>query len=231
MTTAAGPELVPVGDTTLIGTVVEFDDARGVGTVGCGDRSVPFHCTAVTDGSRRIEVGTVVAVRIRAARLGRIEARSVRPLPGVPNAVPGGSGDVDRPGAHSPRPIDDRTYGPVGPPAVVPSPSPPVAASEPVVEPAVGGDVEGGGSAPSWPADESPTPAVGTPAVPSGTGGPAPAAPSVTRPAAEGVDGADDDDESAPRPDFWSPFSRSPAGPPPTWSTPVTPKEPPTDPS
>ena len=100
-----GPDLIPVGGTTLIGTVLEFDDHRGVGLVGCGDRFVPFHCTAITDGSRHIEVGTVVAVRIGPARLGRFEARSVRPLPGVP--ATGGPGDDDRPGAPGAGPGDD----------------------------------------------------------------------------------------------------------------------------
>jgi len=110
--TSVTPELVPAGDATLLGTVVEFDDPRGVGTVDCGGRSVPFHCTAITDGSRHIEVGTVVAVRIRAARLGRLEARSVHPIPGVhaaaeEQAVPG----VDRPGAHSLRAHRDYASG------------------------------------------------------------------------------------------------------------------------
>ena len=40
------PAVPPVGVTTLIGTVLEFDDPRGVGTVGCGDRHVPFHQAA-----------------------------------------------------------------------------------------------------------------------------------------------------------------------------------------
>ncbi len=83
-------DLVPVGRAPLIGTVVSFDDSRGIGTIETGpDRTVPFHCSAITDGSRSIEVGTVVAVRIVAGRLGVLEARSVRPLPGV--VSPGGS--------------------------------------------------------------------------------------------------------------------------------------------
>ena len=83
-------DLVPVGRTPLIGTVVSFDDSRGIGTIETGpDRKVPFHCSAITDGSRTIEVGAVVAVRIVAGRLGVLEARSVRPLPGV--VSPGGS--------------------------------------------------------------------------------------------------------------------------------------------
>ena len=68
-----GPaDLIPVGRATLLGTVTAFDDARGVGEVRCADRSVPFHCTAITDGTRTIEIGTPVAVRIGPARLGRL---------------------------------------------------------------------------------------------------------------------------------------------------------------
>jgi len=240
--TPTSPELVPVGDTTLLGTVVAFDDPRGIGTVRCGDRSVPFHCTAVTDGSRHIDVGTLVAVRIRAARLGRLEARSVHPLPAADGA--GGEGTVaDRPGAHSPGARG--AYAPGGPPSVdepsvdepgrssgdepsadepddevvsTPSPVPPV---EPPSAPSA-----------SWPADESSTPVAGTPPVVAEPVAPAPRPGSgVGTGSGTGVDGADDGDRSAPRPNFWSPLSRAPAGPPPTWSTPVTPRVPPPDPS
>ncbi len=83
-------DLVPVGRAPLIGHVVSFDEVRGLGTVECGPgRTVPFHCAVITDGSRTIDVGAVVAVRIVAGRLGILEARSVRPLPGV--VSPGGS--------------------------------------------------------------------------------------------------------------------------------------------
>ncbi len=83
-------DLVPVGRAPLIGHVVSFDEARGLGTVEFGPgRRVPFHCSVITDGSRTIDAGAVVAVRIVAGRLGILEARSVRPLPGV--VTPGGS--------------------------------------------------------------------------------------------------------------------------------------------
>lgn len=80
-----GPvDLIPVGKAPLVGDVVEFDDPRGLGVVEYGPgRRVGFHCTAITDGSRTIAVGTVVAFVIAAGRLGRLEARYVRPLPGV----------------------------------------------------------------------------------------------------------------------------------------------------
>ena len=80
-----GPvDLIPVGRAPLVGDVVEFDDPRGLGVVEYGPgRRVGFHCTAITDGSRTIAVGTVVAFVVTAGRLGRLEARYVRPLPGV----------------------------------------------------------------------------------------------------------------------------------------------------
>ena len=50
-----------------------------------------FHCTAITDGSRRIEVGAVVAFVVAAGRLGRLEARLGPPAPrrGAPGLDPG----------------------------------------------------------------------------------------------------------------------------------------------
>lgn len=91
-------EREPVGGPPLVGDVVEFDDDVGVGVIELGPgRRVDFHCTAITDGSRRIEVGRVVAVVIRPGHLGRLEARSVRPLPGV--APPGSTLEVAVPGS------------------------------------------------------------------------------------------------------------------------------------
>ncbi len=88
MPTVAIP-LVPVGDRPLVGGVAEFDEARGLGVVEYGRSShLTFHCTAITDGTRRIAPGTVVAFVIGPGRRGQLEARSVRPLPGV---VPPGS--------------------------------------------------------------------------------------------------------------------------------------------
>jgi cold shock CspA family protein len=43
--------------------VVEFDAARGTGTVATDDgRELPFHSTRITDGTRAIEVGARVVV-------------------------------------------------------------------------------------------------------------------------------------------------------------------------
>ena len=62
------------------GVVVSFDDPRGLGVVR-SDAGVehPFHCTAIADGSRSIEVGTAVTYRVAPGRLGRWEASDMRP--------------------------------------------------------------------------------------------------------------------------------------------------------
>ena len=45
--------------------VVEFDAARGTGTVVTdGGRELPFHCTRITDGTRRVDAGARVVVDI-----------------------------------------------------------------------------------------------------------------------------------------------------------------------
>ena len=173
--TAPGPPepdyLEPVGSDPMIGAVAEFDAERGIGVVEYGvGRRVPFHCTAISDGSRRIEVGTVVAFAMAAGRLGRLEARAVRPLPGV---VPPGSSLV--------------------------------------AEPHRAGEHRGG------PLDVATEPAPST--APSDRAQPVPEAPESS-----GSPGSDPAPERAePRPDFFAPFRRPSAGPPPTWRTPVTP--------
>jgi len=62
----------------LEGTVTEFDDPRGLGTVTADDgRVLPFHCTAIADGTRTIEPGTRVTFTLRPGHLGRWEATGV----------------------------------------------------------------------------------------------------------------------------------------------------------
>lgn len=62
------------------GVVVSFDDPRGLGVVRSDDGvEYPFHCTAIADGSRVIEVDAVVTYRVSAGRLGRWEATDMRP--------------------------------------------------------------------------------------------------------------------------------------------------------
>jgi cold shock CspA family protein len=63
------------------GTVTAMDDLRGVGTVTASDgESFFFHCTAVADGSRHIEVGTKVVFVAAPGHLGRFEARHLAAL-------------------------------------------------------------------------------------------------------------------------------------------------------
>ena len=59
------------------GTVVEFDEARGLGTIDGDGRAYPFHCTAIADGTRTIEVGTAVSFEVRPAGMGRWEATQI----------------------------------------------------------------------------------------------------------------------------------------------------------
>ena len=57
------------------GTVEEFDEFRGLGTVVVDDGArYPFHCTQIADGTRRVDVGAVVRFRVRPGALGRWEA-------------------------------------------------------------------------------------------------------------------------------------------------------------
>ncbi len=65
---------------SLRGTVTEFDEARGYGTV-TGDDGVErfFHCTQIADGTRTISVGTPVTFTVVPGRLGRWEAATLRP--------------------------------------------------------------------------------------------------------------------------------------------------------
>jgi cold shock CspA family protein len=60
--------------------VVAFDDDSGLGIVR-DDAGVErsFHCTAVADGSRSIEVGVTVSFDEVPGHLGRWEATNLRP--------------------------------------------------------------------------------------------------------------------------------------------------------
>lgn len=62
------------------GTVTAFDDQRGIGAVTTEDgRVLPFHCTAVSDGSRTIAEGAPVEVDVGPGLPGHWEAVAVRP--------------------------------------------------------------------------------------------------------------------------------------------------------
>jgi cold shock CspA family protein len=59
------------------GTVADFDAHRGWGTVRSDDPDgsvLFFHCTAIADGSRTIEVGVRVTFAVVAGHRGRWEA-------------------------------------------------------------------------------------------------------------------------------------------------------------
>jgi cold shock CspA family protein len=62
------------------GVVHSYDFDRGLGTIVADSASgsaVTFHCTAIVDGSRRIDPGTRVAFVVGPAGPGRWEARQV----------------------------------------------------------------------------------------------------------------------------------------------------------
>jgi len=62
------------------GTVTEFDEARGYGTVTDDDGVERFfHCTQIADGARSVAVGTAVTFTVVAGHLGRWEAADLRP--------------------------------------------------------------------------------------------------------------------------------------------------------
>ncbi len=64
-----------------LGTVSDFDEARGLGiVVEAGATGFAFHCTAIADGSRRIDVGTTVTFVVVPGHRGVWEARGLTPL-------------------------------------------------------------------------------------------------------------------------------------------------------
>ncbi len=74
---------------TGLGRIIDYDYDRGLGTVevegaiggGWGQpRQFTFHCTAISDGTRRIEAGTAVMAEVGPAGPGAWEALRVRPL-------------------------------------------------------------------------------------------------------------------------------------------------------
>jgi cold shock CspA family protein len=60
------------------GVVSAFEEERGLGTVDTEDgERYDFHCTAMVDGSRSVEVGRPVLFVVRPGHRGRLEARSI----------------------------------------------------------------------------------------------------------------------------------------------------------
>ncbi len=63
------------------GVVSEFDESVGLGVITSVDGvELPFHCIAISDGSRKIEVGASVAFRVFPAVKGRVEASFVEKI-------------------------------------------------------------------------------------------------------------------------------------------------------
>ena len=61
----------------MVGVVTAFDEPRGLGTIESDGTEYPFHCTALLDGTRTVEVGTPVTFDVRAAGMGRWEATRI----------------------------------------------------------------------------------------------------------------------------------------------------------
>jgi len=60
------------------GRVTRFDEARGLGTVTAADGTeLPFHCTALLDGTRTVALDTEVDFEVRPGGLGRWEATGI----------------------------------------------------------------------------------------------------------------------------------------------------------
>ena len=72
--------MIPFAEAT--GVVAAFDEPRGLGTVRAdgGGEEIPFHCTAIADGTRTIAVGRAVRFWVVPGRLGRWEADAVAPV-------------------------------------------------------------------------------------------------------------------------------------------------------
>ncbi len=61
-----------------LGRVTSFDATRGLGTLrDDGGTDYDFHATAITDGTRRIDVGAAVTFTVSPGHRGRCEARSL----------------------------------------------------------------------------------------------------------------------------------------------------------
>jgi cold shock CspA family protein len=62
----------------LTGRVTEFDEDVGLGVItGDDGATYPFHCTAVADGSRTIDVGATVSFEVVPGHLGRWESTGI----------------------------------------------------------------------------------------------------------------------------------------------------------
>ena len=62
----------------MTGRVVAFDERRGLGEVEHDGDRYPFHCVAIADGTRSIEVGEAVDFEVAAGALGSWEATAIK---------------------------------------------------------------------------------------------------------------------------------------------------------
>ena len=63
------------------GSVVEFDDPKGYGTIRADDGGEYFfHCTRIADGTRSIDEGAAVTFTVVPGHLGRYEAAEIAKL-------------------------------------------------------------------------------------------------------------------------------------------------------
>lgn len=69
---------------TSVGEVISFEYEVGLGevVVNGGGATYPFHCSAISTGTRRIDVGQAVAFTVGPGGPGRWEALIVTPLDG-----------------------------------------------------------------------------------------------------------------------------------------------------
>ncbi|MFM7061830.1 MAG: cold shock domain-containing protein [Actinomycetes bacterium] len=68
--------------TPVLGTVVEFDEHRGLGVIeGDDGERYPFHCTRIADGSRVVPEGARVEFTVMAGPAGRWEADAIASAP------------------------------------------------------------------------------------------------------------------------------------------------------
>jgi len=62
------------------GTVTAFDEHRGIGELAGDDGATyGFHCTAIADGTRTIDVGAAVEFEVVPGHLGQWEAAAIEP--------------------------------------------------------------------------------------------------------------------------------------------------------
>ena len=59
------------------GTVVEFDERRGLGRIESDGRTFPFHTTQIADGTRSVRVGAPVEFEVVPGRRGDWEAARI----------------------------------------------------------------------------------------------------------------------------------------------------------